>query len=444
MKRLVLLVLLLGCAAPDALDVPSRLPSSFESGVAPPPRERPEVAPLLEKLKTKIGEGDLVELALALNPDLDIQRQETRAARARLHQAGLYVYNPELYVGFDSYHVGHESKGGEDPFRMQYGVQQQIEFPTKRGHRMDAAEAVVRGADADFESRSRDVRTAVRSALVDILVAQERLEVVKKTHEIARRLHEVASARVSAETSPPIEETKADAAELKALNAVRADERDLEAARAELAGVLGNPGLVMGALEGALAIDGPDLTFEGTKPIDAHPSLIAKGHALDGALANLEVQRAAAWPDPTILFAYNRVQGDTDLLTGNVLIPLPILNANQGAIRDAALAIEKARSDLDSTRATLATRYRQAIATYGTARANAKLLREKTLPAVEKALGLAEEGWKAGKLRYLDVLDAENTWAGIRDAYVVALQDLNHAIIQIEGLTGKRVDELGR
>ena len=47
-------------------------------------------------------------------------------------------------------------------------------------------------------------------------------------------------------------------------------------------------------------------------------------------------------------------------------------------------------------------------------------------------------------MRYLDVLDAERTLTETRADYVTALQDLNHAIIALESLTGKRLDELGR
>jgi cobalt-zinc-cadmium efflux system outer membrane protein len=446
-RLLGLALVLLGCSAPDAMDVPARLPSSYVDGAAPPPPEQPELAPLVKKLADKITEPDVVALALAKNPDLNIARQERLASRARLYQASVYPYNPSLYVGFDQLPVtDHHPKEGKGPYvgQAQYGILQQLEFPTKRGHRVDLFEAQVRGADADFESKERDTRTNVRTAFVDILAAQERLAVADKNHEIAVRLHEAATARVAASAAPSIEETKADADELKARNDAKAAERDVKIAKAQLAGVLGDPSLAIGALDGALALDGPELAFQGAKPVDRNPALISKGHAVDAAEANLAVQRTSAYPDPSLQFYYERNRGDTDSLAANLSIPLPIFDSNRGAIRDAELSVEKARSDLESTRASLVTQYHQAISSYDTARANAKLIREKTLPATEKALALAEDGWKAGKFRYLDVLDAERSLTSARADYVSALQDLNHAIIQLEALTGKNVEELGK
>jgi cobalt-zinc-cadmium efflux system outer membrane protein len=444
----LLLGVVVGCTAqPDTYDVPTRLPRSFVDGIAPPPPANPELAPLVQKLAEKISEQDLLTLGLAKNPDLDVLRSERKAARARAYQAGLYVYNPQLFVGVDDLAViDHHPQLGEGPYpgKQQYGILQQIEFPTKRGKRIDLAESQVRGADADFDAKERDVRTAVRTAFVDILAAQERLLVATKNHEITARLHEAAKARVQANAAPSIEETKAEADELKAQNDMKEAERDVAIAKAQLAGVLGDPSLTVGAMDGALVLDGPELAFEGSKPVDAHPQLLSKGHAVDAAEANLAVQKDVPLPDPLLTFNYNRIRGDTDTLTLNLTIPLPVWNANQGAIRDASLAVDKARSDLESTRTGLVTQYRQAVSLYETARANARLSREKALPANEKALALAEEGWKAGKFRYLDVLDAERTLTGARADYVTALQDLNHAIIQLESLTGKRLGELGR
>lgn len=444
---LVLLALLAGCAAPDAVEVPERLPSSFRDGVSPPPAEQPELAPLVKKLADKIGEDELVKLALAKNPDLEIARQEKLASRARLYQAGLYPYNPALYVGFDQLSANdHHPKLGTGPYPavLQYGISQQLEFPTKRGSRMDLAGAQVRGADADFDAKERDTRTAVRTAFVDILAAQERLAVANKNHDIAVIVYEAAKARVAASAAPSIEETKAEADALKAQNDAKEAERDVKIAKATLAGLLGDPSLAVGGMDGTLALDGPEVAFQGAKPVDRNPALVSKGHALDAAEANLAVQKKASYPDPTLQFYYERNRGETDALAANLSIPIPVWNSNRGAIRDAELSVEKARADLESTRASLVTQYSQAVATYDAARSNAKLVREKTLPATEKALALAQDGWKAGKFRYLDVLDAERSLTSARADYVTALQDLNHAIIQLEALTGKRIDELAR
>ena len=65
--------------------------------------------------------------------------------------------------------------------------------------------------------------------------------------------------------------------------------------------------------------------------------------------------------------------------------------------------------------------------------------RETILPKAQKALEQTDEGYKAGKFSYLDVLDSQQTLAEARIAYVSALWDLNRLAAELEKVTGTRL-----
>ena len=60
--------------------------------------------------------------------------------------------------------------------------------------------------------------------------------------------------------------------------------------------------------------------------------------------------------------------------------------------------------------------------------------RDKILPKAEESLKLIERGYKEGEFNYIDLLDAQRTWAETRISYIESLKNLNLLIADIERL----------
>ena len=60
--------------------------------------------------------------------------------------------------------------------------------------------------------------------------------------------------------------------------------------------------------------------------------------------------------------------------------------------------------------------------------------RDKILPRAEESLKLIERGYKEGEFNYIDLLDAQRTWAETRISYIESLKNLNLLIADIERL----------
>ena len=81
----------------------------------------------------------------------------------------------------------------------------------------------------------------------------------------------------------------------------------------------------------------------------------------------------------------------------------------------------------------------EAYRNFAAAQDRVKTYRETILPKAQKALDQTNEGYKAGKFSYLDVLDSQQTLTEARIAFLFALQDLNRFVTELEKLTGSRI-----
>jgi cobalt-zinc-cadmium efflux system outer membrane protein len=127
---------------------------------------------------------------------------------------------------------------------------------------------------------------------------------------------------------------------------------------------------------------------------------------------------------------------------GGLAIPLPLFTRNQGRVRAAEIRIRQAELHSESVRSDLLLRLTQAYQALAAANDRVSTYRGEILPKAEKALTQTNEGHRLGKLGYLDVLDAQRTLSEARSANQAALTDLNLAALEVEKLTGLKLDSV--
>ena len=71
------------------------------------------------------------------------------------------------------------------------------------------------------------------------------------------------------------------------------------------------------------------------------------------------------------------------------------------------------------------------------AHARASVLKEKVLPAMEGAYAAAGEGYRQGKLGYLDVLDAQRSLFETHQSLLTTLSTYQHGLATMDRLTGE-------
>ena len=96
-------------------------------------------------------------------------------------------------------------------------------------------------------------------------------------------------------------------------------------------------------------------------------------------------------------------------------IPAPFFNRNQGNIQKGNALARKAKSEnLSVYNELLFQLKKKNFNSYNVERKRVVEFRDKILPKAEESLKLIERGYKEGEFNYIDLLDAQRTWAETR------------------------------
>ena len=127
------------------------------------------------------------------------------------------------------------------------------------------------------------------------------------------------------------------------------------------------------------------------------------------------------------------IGGKTDGIV-QMLVPIPIINHNQGAIRQAQNEIAAADFAVQQVELDLQNRLAPVYARYASAARNVQRYRFEILPTADKALGFVRRGYQAGELAFLNVIDAQRTYFRTNLQYLETLRELRTTTAEIEGL----------
>jgi cobalt-zinc-cadmium efflux system outer membrane protein len=222
-----------------------------------------------------------------------------------------------------------------------------------------------------------------------------------------------------------------------ALIILRRAENEVQAAWRRLSSVLGTrelePQPLAGDLEDALV----ELEWN-----DELSRLLAQSPEIAAAIADRErarwaLQRACAEVKPNLDLMATVQQDNTtdDEIAGvQVGLPVPILNRNQGGIRQARAEVAAANRNIDRVRLDLQHRLATVFQQYADARFQVERYSQEIVPKAQRTLELVTTGYRLGELGYLDMLTAQRTYFQTNLAYIEALRELWRARLHMDGL----------
>jgi len=358
------------------------------------------------------------------------------AAEGQVEQAGL---RPNPVVGAEM-----ENLLGTGPFRdvqgmeVTLGITQLIETAGKRTKRTELARTERALVDWERELRLAAVESEVRTAFVDVLVAQEALELRKEQFSLAERSREETARLVEAARSNQVELTRAELAVRQQQFAINQAERALQAARARLSALWGDSGSSDFAVTGSVELDAdlPELVqLVALLPRSAYLAQY-EGHRRNREAA-LNLEQARAKPNFEVFGGgryFNEESGDAAFVVG-VEIPWPLFDKNQGNIRTARAQVRALEYEEAATRRELIVALTDAYQNLVAAHAEAQSVENDLLPTAEQTLADTEEGYERGQFTLLSVLESRSTLFEIRETYLDALSRYASAQAQIEALT---------
>jgi cobalt-zinc-cadmium efflux system outer membrane protein len=383
------------------------------------------------------GPGDLtlaraLERVLAANPELAAAELEVRAAEARARQAALRP-NPEFAAEAENF-AALDGSGLVRYNESTVLLSQRFETGGKRRLRVRAAESDLGVAGRALEFDRSELSAATVLAFAEVLAAQERVANQRELRRLAEQAHAIVAERVAAGKVSPVEQTRA----AVALASARLEEerlaQSLAAAKDGLAALWGGDGADFDRAQGKFEI--PVSPSGLARPcIDLNPGLRLAEAAVEAQRALLALEQAAAKPDVTVSagFRYLHLEG-VPAWTAGVSIPIPVFDKRQGAIAEARIRVEKSLKEKQALEWRLRAGLSQARHEHERALLEARALEQEALPAAREAAAALEEGYRLGKFDYLNVLDAQRTYAELQRQYIEAVASGSRAAAEIERL----------
>lgn len=371
-----------------------------------------------------------IDRALEDSPLLSAARNEAKAADGLLEQAGL-VPNPSLDVSVE------DQKRATRTTTTMLSVP--IELGGKRGARTEAARLARDVARLDVDASRAEVRASVMAAFFEVAVAQENVRVAGVSLDVARQAQRIAAQRVESGKAAPIERTRADVEVSNARLAQKTALMTLESARRTLVLSWGEsaPGFESVAADLDSLPARPSLD-ELRNSLNASPRMASSRTTVELSRAELEVERSKRFPDITLSagVARDNEMGRNRGQVG-VSIPLPLFDRNQGNVYAASMRAYKAQDVYRDTTARNTSELLQAASRYDLAVASAQEYRDSVLPGAAQAFDAARKGFEAGKMGYLEVLDAQRTLSQGNVSYLNVLAEAYQARAQIDRIIGR-------
>jgi outer membrane protein TolC len=382
--------------------------------------------------------------AFYYHPSLEVARNEWRLAQAGTKTAAGRP-NPTVTVtpGFDP-----SIPGNPIPWIVPVTLDLPIETAGKRGRRIQTARHLSESAQLSIATAAWQVRSALRSSLLDLASAQQREALLVKQRSTQEQIMKLLEqqAEVGAIAAPELAPARV---ALAKANADLADSRrQLAEARPRVADAIGVPVAALNAVTldfDLKQIPAPDHLTSA----DARRTALLSRTDILAALADyaasqsaLQLEIARQYPDmhlsPGYIFNAGSA-GDSQWELG-LTVELPVLNRNQGPIAEAEARRAIAASRFIALQAKIIGEIDRVVAVYDANRINMAALRQVAL-AQKAQSEIVEAQFKARELEQLDIRRAEFELVAAQLAELDAQIKLQQAAGALEDAVQRPLDE---
>lgn len=296
---------------------------------------------------------DLSLLTLAafyFHPDLDVARAKEGVAEAGVITASA---RPNPTFSFNPQYVTDALEHVSTPWIFGFRLDVPIETMGKRGYRIERAKHLGEAARVDIATVAWTVRSRLRTALLDLYAADEKLELRRRELALRRELTQLVEQRLAAGEASELDALRERVALDRSAIALADAERQRSQARAALTAAIGVPAAALdGVTVDFSAVEGASLRETAAQNL-RREALVGRAdvqaalarYAAAESLLRLEV--AKQYPDIRMSPGYTFEQGQNNYVLGASLT-LPLLDQNQGPIAEAEARRRQAAAEFDA------------------------------------------------------------------------------------------------
>lgn len=388
----------------------------------------------------KMSLDEAIRIAIEKSPQLQSTRDQVDAAVGALRQSRLYP-NPVLELLAEEIP---SNEVGLNQSQNLVAVTQPIITGGKRGLGIKVSEKSKEKNELERDAVLLHVMAETKKAFYKALAGQEGLTIAKKVEAIAKVIYESEKLRFDTGEVAITNVLRAEVELSKARNLVSYAGGNLQNSIKELQTVMGIPEEIIDDITGKLlsrpvelSLPELELTMNNNQPF-----LKASKKSIEIAETQLTLEKRQAIPDINVSAGYKRLTLENiDTVQLGVEIPAPFFNRNQGNIQKGKALSRKAKSENLSVYNDLLFQLKKNFNSYNVERKRVAEYRDNILPKAEESLKLITRGYKEGEFDYIELLDAQRTWAETRISYIESLKSLNLIIADIERLAVTKIRE---
>lgn len=387
--------------------------------------------------------NDLVESALAANPEITIMRREFDAARARIPQAKAL---PDPVVSFGNVNVGSPIPflRTTDDFNENFNFGFSQEFPWFGIRRLHGQ---IAGAEADakfqeYQIMVRKLTADVKIAAYDLYNIDRALAIISRDKDILEKLAQVSEARYAVGKAQQVDLINAHLEITDLLD----KEGNLEAKRIGVVARLNN-----------LLFRDPETPIEAIADFQISPEppslealvQLAEKNAPDLAQQKRLIEmnnhairlaeRAAKYPEVGLQFNYHNRTPDFPSFYSyqvNLKIPLYAFTKQRYAIEEQTANLAAARAKLASTNSMIRYKLRDARIRATTAARLIRLHEQGLIPQSSLALESSMSAYQVGQVDFLTLLTALKRSLDYETHYYEMVTDYQKALTEMEAFVG--------
>ncbi len=320
----------------------------------------------------------------------------------------------------------------------------------KRAAAVGSAKLGVCVSTADYADLVRQRVSGAIAAFYDVLEARAMLDLAREDLAGQKRVEGITRQQVQFGGAGSIEIDRIRISVLGGEREVCGRETALVTAKAKLLAALGRRDLsatfdVKGSLEIPQAAAPPEAQEAIALAEENRPDIASLRRQIEKAQADIRVERTKAYPaiTPSAGYTdqYQSSQGSPDAqsMSVSIVAGLPLFDRNQGNIHKAQSAATQAALNLQARLVQLHAEIQQAVAEFGSAKADATAIGPQQLRTARSVRDRTEAGFRAGGKTLLEVIDAENAYRDARRSYIMAQSTYWHALHRLNAAIGRQV-----
>ncbi len=376
-----------------------------------------------------------IQRALEVAPEIKTADAQIGKQQGNLEQADAWP-NPSISIQADDILGLEDGAGGYDV--TQLAISQRLPLGRLR-HQRRQAEAVLVSAEAQRRHQQLLLEYKVAQRFHVLQLAKAKLQLAKKRLQQAHRYQNTGQNNHQKRRSDdslnrdllvryltPLETMRLDIVLQAAKQTVEVAEGEFNEAAAGFKALLGIPIDNPLSLMPLTTLPTPAGFNIMENSLQAHPALEADKQTIASSRAGVAVARSQRFADPTLTlfrgdeFLANRRQQSTGIMLS---IQVPLWNRNNGRVTQARYAVYQAQAELHLRQRELQTRLHKSYLHLGHLIEQAERYRSKLLKPAQRVFILTRNGFAAGELNILTLIDANNTWFDAQERYFELLQE---------------------